>query len=423
MAQLEAMYSIKRIIAIILVLVAASIGWLVLGAVTAGRTSGAGERTVGEVSSLWGEAQQQRAPSFTFVWTSVHKVEQIERENGRSRVLVSQKEETHRDPVTLDKTDIDARLRLDQRLRGLMWYSLYDVVFDGTWTYQHQTPQSGDVEVTFAFPVPHALYDDFRFVVNGRDLARGLKPESGRITTSVPVTAGQTVVLNVHYKARGMDNWTYDPSDGVASLHDFRLRVACDFADIDYPNGSLSPSDRKRQPDGGWLLTWQFGQVLTGQSMGLVMPDRVQPGQLSTSLISTAPLSLLFFFLIVFSLSVLRGLDIHPINYLAIAGAFFSFQLLFAYSVDHLTIVPAFILASAASIIMVVSYMRLVVSARFAFVEAALAQLVYQVGFSLAHFWKGYTGLTIAVLATVTLFVLMLLTARVRWSVVLGKKP
>jgi hypothetical protein len=62
------------------------------------------------------------------------------------------------------------------------------------------------------------------------------------------------------------------------------------------------------------------------------------------------------------------------------------------------------------------------VSPRFTFVEAALAQLVYQVGFALAHFRKGYTGITIAVLATVTLFVLMLLTARMRWSAVLGKE-
>jgi hypothetical protein len=71
---------------------------------------------------------------------------------------------------------------------------------------------------------------------------------------------------------------------------------------------------------------------------------------------------------------------------------------------------------------MVVSYMRLVVSPKFAFREVALAQLVYQVGFSLAHLASGYTGLTISVLATLTLFALMMLTGRVRWSQVLGKR-
>jgi hypothetical protein len=47
---------------------------------------------------------------------------------------------------------------------------------------------------------------------------------------------------------------------------------------------------------------------------------------------------------------------------------------------------------------------------------------VPQVGFSLAHFARGYTGLTISVLATVTLFVLMMLTGRIRWSKVLVKR-
>jgi Mlc titration factor MtfA (ptsG expression regulator) len=51
------------------------------------------------------------------------------------------------------------------------------------------------------------------------------------------------------------------------------------------------------------------------------------------------------------------------------------------------------------------------------------AQAVYLIGFSLAHFWEGFTGLTVTVLAIVTLFVLMQLTGRVRWSSVLGGSP
>jgi hypothetical protein len=70
---------------------------------------------------------------------------------------------------------------------------------------------------------------------------------------------------------------------------------------------------------------------------------------------------------------------------------------------------------------MVTAYLRLVVSSRFAFVESGIAQLVYLVGFSLAHFWQGMTGLTITVLSIGTLTLLMLLTGRIRWSEVLEK--
>jgi inner membrane protein involved in colicin E2 resistance len=121
-------------------------------------------------------------------------------------------------------------------------------------------------------------------------------------------------------------------------------------------------------------------------------------------------------------LARLRGLDIHPLNYAFLGGAFFAFHLLFAYSVDHLSVRLAFAIASAVSIFLVASYLRLVVSARFAYVEAAVAQLVYLIGFSLAHFWEGFTGLTVTVLSIVTLFLLMQLTGRIRWSVALSTK-
>ena len=71
---------------------------------------------------------------------------------------------------------------------------------------------------------------------------------------------------------------------------------------------------------------------------------------------------------------------------------------------------------------LVVSYLRLVVSTRFALRETAAAQLLYLIVFSLAHLWEGYTGLTIAVLAICTLFVLMQMTGRIQWSEVLTKK-
>ena len=74
------------------------------------------------------------------------------------------------------------------------------------------------------------------------------------------------------------------------------------------------------------------------------------------------------------------------------------------------------------SVLLVASYLRLVVGARFALVEAGLAQLVYQVGFGVAHFRDGTTGLTITVLGIGTLFALMQLTGRVDWSTAFSRK-
>jgi len=109
-------------------------------------------------------------------------------------------------------------------------------------------------------------------------------------------------------------------------------------------------------------------------------------------------------------------------NFLLVAAGFFSFNLLFSYTADRLPVEAAFLLSSAVSVGLVASYLRLVVGPRFALVEAGMAQLVYQVGFSVAHFYDGYTGLSITVLVILTLFLLMQLTGRLSWSSVFARR-
>ena len=62
------------------------------------------------------------------------------------------------------------------------------------------------------------------------------------------------------------------------------------------------------------------------------------------------------------------------------------------------------------------TYLRLVVGIRFASREAALAQFIYLVMFSYAFFLKGFTGLAITIGSVITLFVVMQVTGRVRWT-------
>ena len=77
--------------------------------------------------------------------------------------------------------------------------------------------------------------------------------------------------------------------------------------------------------------------------------------------------NILVFLLFVFT--TLRKVNIHPMNYFFVSAAFFSFHLLLAYLVDHVNIHVAFLISSALSIFLVISYMQLVVGRRFAFLE------------------------------------------------------
>jgi inner membrane protein involved in colicin E2 resistance len=109
-------------------------------------------------------------------------------------------------------------------------------------------------------------------------------------------------------------------------------------------------------------------------------------------------------------------------NYFFISAAFFAFHLLLAYLVDHVEVNVAFAIAAAASIALVVSYVRVLAGMRRALVRVAVAQLIFLVLFSYAFFFEGTTGLTITVGAVVTLFVLMQMTAHVDWGEVFAAR-
>jgi inner membrane protein involved in colicin E2 resistance len=411
-----------RLLGIALVFGMATLAWLALAGLTQLRAGSQSEKLRASVQNLWGNQQIQRAPQLTFHYQTEEEVERTETKNGVEVTVRERVVKAEQRAVALASTDVDVQLDSDLRRKGLTWYSLYDVSFRGGFSYVHQGPESGELEVLLAFPDPSALYDDFRFAVDGVDVSAGLDPSGDKLRARVPVAPGQRVTIQAGYKSRGLDQWQYRPAEGVGRLEQFALTMHTNFQDIDFPSGTLSPSTRERA-GAGYRLAWKFAQIVTGNGIGMITPSRIQPGELASQLSLSAPVSLFFYFFVIFVLATLRSIELHPINYLLIAGAFFAFHLLFAYSVDHLPVEAAFALASLVSVALVVSYLRLVVSARFAYVEAGAAQLVYLVGFSLAHFWEGFTGLTATVLAIATLFLLMQLTGRVRWSEALAGKP
>ena len=411
--------SYKRLFGIGFVFMVASVAWLILGGAMNDRTDRYQWELRDQVAELWGRPQVQQAPRLDFEWETERKVRRTESVDGQKTVVEEVVLDQHSEEQSVRSTDIEAKIGLDQRRKGLIWYSLYDLGFEGAWSYTHDREESGDLLLTFIFPDANGIYDGFHFRINGEERADRLQPRDGRVEARVPVTPGQTVTLEVDYQTRGLDTWSYLPSEGVGNVEAFSMVATTDFTTIDFPSQSLSPSS-KSESDSGWVLNWDFERVVTSYGMGVVVPSRIQPGELASEMALSAPVSLLFFFVILFVLATLRDIDIHPINYLFIAASFFAFHLLFAYTVDILPITSAFILCSVVSMTLVVSYMRLVVSSRFAFMETALAQLIYLIGFSLAHFSGSYTGLTVTILSILTLFLLMQLTGRLKWTDVLS---
>jgi hypothetical protein len=411
-----------RILQSLFVLVIATIAWVSLGGTTSHRSTSGRYELRDKVAELWGEPQEQAAPWLVVHWTEeLRTQETVTESGGRTRVQENVTVVARERTLAPEKSRILADVDLDRRDKGLFTFDLYAVRFDGTWVLRHDDPVPRTVDVVFPLPLANGIYDGFRFEMDGVDRAATLSPVEGRVAARLTLAPQTDLQLRIVYSSRGLQSWVYRPTTGVGRVEDLDLRIRTDFADIDFPAGGMSPTTREAT-DAGTALAWTFERILTGSAMGVVVPATLQPGELASALSFSAPVSLGLFLFWIGMLSVLRGIRLHLIHLLLVAGAFFAFNLLFAYTADRLPVGTAFALSSAVSVFLVGSYLRLVVGPRFALLEAGLAQVLYQVGFAAAHFWDGYTGLTITVLGIVTLFLVMQLTGRVRWDEV-GKKP
>lgn len=401
----------KSIAAIAVVFIVATLGWMILGGTIDARTTTQDRELRAKVGQLWGSPLDQSAPAATL---EVPRLVETQEQDKDGRTVVKHSTVIDHFPVPLVASDIKVDLHLDQRKKGLRWYATYRAEFTARYELQIPSEHTGDLAVGFAFPSPNGQYDDFRFELDGTAMSvtRGGSGVSALLSHPTPLSRH---VLILHYVSQGLETFTYRFADGIAEARDFQLVATTDFDDYDFPGNTMSPTQKTRTAS-GWELVWKYKSLVTGNGIGVAMPQKLDPGPMAARISFFAPVSLGFFFFLTFVIAILRGLRIHPMNYFFLAAAFFAFHLLLGYLVDHISIHQAFVVCSAVSIFLCVSYLRIVVGTRFAFLEFALAQLVYLVGFSYAFFFAGFTGLTVTIGAIVTLFLVMQFTAKIDWA-------
>jgi len=424
----------KRLFAIVFIFVCTSAAWMILGGTIFSRTHGSDRSLSGRVGSTWGTSQAQQAPVAFIERVETRTIQEVGRPYPEERRMspdqrttttavpaATQRTETMRVrvPLSLDQSRIAVDFDLDHRRKGLLWYSTYAVAFNGSFRFTNTTA-SDSVLFEFRLPAAQAIYDDLRVTMNGSPAAHQIRDQA--IVTSARLARGESATLAVAYKSRGLNDWRYVLGQEVSAVRDLDMVMRTNFDDIDFPENTLSPTAKERAGE-GWKLRWTHANLLSGFQIGMDMPKKLQPGPLAGQIAFFAPVSLLFFFAVMFIITTLRGIDLHPMNYAFLAAGFFSFHLLMAYLVDHISIHVAFLIASVVSIALVVSYLRLAVGEKFAFREAAAAQFIYLVLFSYAFFFKGFTGLAITIGSILTLFAAMQLTGRIRWSEVFARKP
>lgn len=402
----------RRIIAIAFIFACATVAWVILGATIFHRTESSTTELRGTVQANWGAPQEQGSPRATY---DVKVTKVVNTRDGEGKMTAVPSEQVEQVGIPLVRSRVAADLKLEPRLKGLLWQSTYTVKFAGTYTF-HNTSNQDSLTLRFPFPAQQAVYDNVTVAVNGQPVST--ENITGGVAVPVKVARGDTITLFVGYNSRGMDWWRYTfsgQSPEVAQVRDFELKLTTNFKNYDIAQNALSATNPVETKN-GWILEWKYNNLVTGYPIGIVMPEKLQPGPLAGRISFFAPVSLFFFFFLMFIITTVRGINMHPMNYFFLAAAFFAFHVLLAYLVDHISIHAAFIIASAVSVALVVSYLRLVVDSRFAMREAALTQILFLVLFSYAFFFKGFTGLAITIGSIITLFIVMQMTGRIRWE-------
>lgn len=394
---------LKRLIAIVFIFCSASVAWMILGGTLVARTSESDFSQREKLTAQWGSAQTQLAPQVSArIAVDAYNKDKKRVERGYESV-----------GVPLSGSLVTVNLHLEQRRDGLLWYNLYGVGFNARYRIRNVTT-SHQLSVHFPFPSTDGTYANFYCTIGGRRVNNATALDQGYV--AFDLAPGAETTMDVGYTSRGMGTWLYRFGNDVTAVNDFTLVMTTDFGAIDFPPQTLLPDPPEERDGKGWRLHWHYATLVTGNGVGMAFPYPLQPGPLAQRITFWAPVALFFYFFVMLVITTLRGIDLHPVNYFFLAASFFAFHLLFAYLVDRIPVEAAFAICSAVTLFLTVSYLRLSVGWQFAAVESGLAQLVYLILFSYALFNEGWSGLTITIGAIVTLFVVMQLTGRIRWS-------
>lgn len=387
-------YRLHHLILLGAVFAGISILWLLLGDTVTRRSVAASRKLADQVEGNWGPRLEHGHPAAT--GRAVHT-----QETSGSLLPESSK--------------ISVGLEFKPRKKGLITHRTYAARFEGVYEWKNPEPVDQQLEIRFTMPGQSTRVDQFELTLDGRVTDEA--PADGVVKATLLIPANGTKTMTVKYSALGKDAWIYRLGEG-GKARNFTLTMTTDFTEFNVPVEVESPTSRTR--DGaGMTHVWTFPNVTGVEAVGLEVPDFVDAAKVASRMSFFGPLSLGLFFLVLLIAALRMGVHLHLMHFVLLAAACFSFQLLFAYSVDVMPALAAFGVAAAVSMALVATYLRLVAGAAFMRVAVA-AQAAYIVLFNATFFFEGYTGLTLTIMGIVTLGLIMTGTATMDWNSVLG---
>lgn len=386
-------FTVGRLISVLAVFGTVSFLWLVLGGSVASRSIAVSQKLASQVEGNWGPALQHTHPSA------------IARATRTGDVMGT---------LLPESSSVQVKLDFQPQKKGLITHRTYTAAFHATYEWVNPEPVEQTVEITFTLPSDVTRVDGFKVVLG--DKVNDEAPSNGTVNVSAILPPNGRTTMTLGYTALGKDAWRYRFGEG-GRTRNFELTLETNFRDYNVPVDAESATSQR---EGGEGIThvWNFPSVTGVNAIGLEVPAFVNAAKVATRMSFFGPLSLGLFFGVLVIAALRMGVRLHVMHFVLLAAACFSFQLLFAYSVDVVPVGLAFIIAAAASMALVGYYLKLVAGVAYMRV-ALLAQFAYIVVFNATFFLDGYTGLTLTVMGIVTLGLIMAGTAQMDWGKVM----
>jgi len=253
--------SVKSLFAIAFIFACTTIAWFILGETLSQRTSQHCKTSGTSVEQIWGPIQKQ-----------VHPLAWYQSPTGKQGKSYIQPE----------SSNINVDLSYEPKRKGLLWHRTYLTSFSGNYKIPNPTPIAQTIYITFPLPAENTSFHKFSFKLGGNDNSNQT-PKNGFITQAITIPANASVPLEVSYQSRGTGKWEYSLGT-INRVRNFHLRMLTNFNDIDFPEGSSSPSKRTSNPDNnGWILDWDFPDVIHPQQIGMDMPKINRDGHAKDS--------------------------------------------------------------------------------------------------------------------------------------------
>ena len=313
--------TVRRLVAIAFILFGASVAWAMLGSSLLARTGSFDGRLEPQVQLLWGGPHRQVAPSVWILRPGT-ETETVETKEPDGRIVRSASHEAGDAPdpgaAGSDARHRHARSRASAQGAALVSH-LHASRSTPTIASRNPDAEARTMPVRFPLPAENALFDDFVFQLDGRqiDAAGDIAKEMSAAVTAaagatgdarrpVPVARHAHLDVCVRRKRRRAGARLRAGHAHQLSPTSTSRRARCRRA-------------RARRPITATNLSWSFANLISGQAIGMELPERLNPGPFAARVTFFAPVSLLFFLTVMVMVGATSGPALHPMHYWFIA--------------------------------------------------------------------------------------------------------